>query len=112
MNIKESLEAWIAAANAYNTDEYLEFYLPEAELDDPSVGRKFSGHKGLKHYFDSYFIGYKTQIKITKLEIKGEDSAHLEVAFSGDFPEGNIGGTFDLIFRNGKIAYVKADLIH
>lgn len=112
MDIKKFLEGWIAAANAYNTNQYLDFYLPGAILDDPSVGRKFTGHKGIKEYFDSYFIGYKTQTRIVDLVIRDDDRAHLQVAFTGDFPEGNIGGTFDFLFKDGKIAFVKADLVH
>jgi ketosteroid isomerase-like protein len=112
MDIKRFLKAWIAAANAYDTDQYLSFYLTDAVLDDPSVGRKFTGHKGIKTYFNSYFIDYKTQTKIIKLNIENEDRAHVKVAFSGEFPEGHIRGTFDLVFRNGKIAHVTADLIH
>jgi hypothetical protein len=38
--------------------------------------------------------------------------AHLEVEFTGNFPEGKIGGTFDFKFVDGKIVYVFADLIH
>ncbi|RYJ42398.1 hypothetical protein NU09_2184 [Flavobacterium beibuense] len=37
---------------------------------------------------------------------------NLEVEFTGDFPERVIRGSFDLLFKNNKIAYVKADLIH
>lgn len=40
------------------------------------------------------------------------ESAHLEVQFSGNFAEGKIGGIFDFKFKNGKIAFVKADLTH
>ena len=45
------------------------------------------------------------------LVIKDGCQAHLEVEFKGDFPEGKIWGTFDFIFKNGKIAYLKADLM-
>ena len=112
MDIQHFIENWIAAGNQYDTNKYLGFYLPGAILDDPSVGRKFIGHEGIKEYFESYFIGYKTQTKISNLDIKDEENAHLEVVFTGDFPEGKIGGTFDFIFKQGRIAFVKADLLH
>lgn len=112
MEVKKLIENWIAAANAYDKAEYLRFYLPDAILDDPSVGRKFVGHKGIGSYFDSYFIGYNTQTVLVDVVIVDETHAHVEVAFSGDFPEGNIGGTFDLTFKGGRIAFVRADLIH
>jgi len=46
----------------------------------------------------SYFIGYKTQTELRKLEIK-ENSAYLVVEFTGDFPEDKIGGSFDFTFK-------------
>jgi ketosteroid isomerase-like protein len=110
MDITNFIHNWINASNQYDTQKYLEFYLPDAILDDPSVGRKFVGHKGIRNYFESYFIGYNTQTRIVKLDIKDADHAHLEVAFTGDFPEGNIGGIFDFSFKEDKISFVKADL--
>jgi len=112
MNIQTIINDWIAASNAFDTEKYLSFYLPNAILNDPSVGRKFIGHKGIKEYFDSYFIGYHTHTKQVNLSITDEENAHLEVEFTGDFPEGKIGGIFDFIIKSGKIAFVKADLIH
>jgi len=111
MNIETFIKEWIAVGNSYNTEKYLEFYNQNAVLDDPSVGKKFIGHSGIKYYFVSYFIGYKTQTELRKLEIK-EDSAYLEVQFTGDFPEGKIGGSFDFVFKYNKIEFVRADLIH
>lgn len=112
MNITTLISDWIATGNAFDTEKYLGFYLPDAVLDDPSVGRKFIGHKGIKKYFDSYFIGYNTRSEIIKLEIIDNEHAHLEVEFTGSFPEGKIGGTFDFKFKGAKIAHVKADLLH
>lgn len=112
MDIQIFITEWIAASNAFNTEKYLSFYLPDAVLDDPSVGRKFEGHKGIQQYFDNYFIGYNTHTQQVNLKIADEKNAHLEVQFSGDFPKGKIGGTFEFKFENGKITFVKADLIH
>lgn len=111
MNIVKFIDGWLAAANRFDTSHYLEYYLPDAILDDPSVGNKFSGHKGIKKYFDAYFIGYQTQTKIVKLTIQDANHVLLEVAFEGNFPEGNINGTFEFTFRNEKIALAKADLV-
>lgn len=110
MDIKAFLSDWLEISNSYNTENYLAKYLEDAVLDDPSVGRKFEGHKGIREYYTSYFIGYKTQTKLVKLDIQ-ENNAHLEVEFTGEFPEGKIGGIFDFTFQNQKIATVKADLI-
>jgi len=111
-DIKNFLASWINAGNKYSTEEYLHFYLPDAVLDDLSVGRKFKGHKGVKEYFERYFIEYQTQTEKVNVIIRDDEHAHLEVAFTGNFPEGTIGGIFDLTFREGKIAFVKADLVH
>lgn len=110
MDIKTFLIDWIAISNSYNTEKYLEKYLDDAVLDDPSVGRKFVGHKGIREYYVSYFIRYKTQTKWTKLDVQ-DNAAYMEVEFTGEFPEGQIGGKFDFTFKNGKIETVKADLI-
>lgn len=111
MNIEQFIDQWILASNSYDTVKYLEFYHKDAVLDDPSVGRKFIGQDGIKDYFDSYFIGYKTQTKKMILAVNNETQAHLEVEFTGDFPEGKIGGTFDFVFREDKIVFVKAELM-
>ena|ERR1700712_3888019 len=110
MDIEAFLLDWIAVSNSYDTEKYLEKYLKDAVLDDPSVGRKFVGHTGIRNYFTDYFIGYNTQTKLVKLKIE-KNKAHLEVEFTGEFPEGKIGGMFDFIFKEQKIATVKADLM-
>lgn len=110
MDIKSFISEWIRLSNAFETDTYLDKYNTDAVLDDPSVGRKFIGHEGVRNYFKSYFIGYNTQTRLVKMDI-GDNQAQLEVEFTGSFPEGKIGGTFDMVFKAGKIATVKADLL-
>nr|WP_294869691.1 nuclear transport factor 2 family protein [uncultured Pedobacter sp.] len=110
MDIKSFISDWISLSNAFDTNKYLQKYNPDAILDDPSVGRKFIGHAGIKDYFTSYFIGYNTHTRLIKLDINNNE-AHLEVEFTGEFPEGKTSGIFDMIFKDGKIATVKADLI-
>lgn len=112
MNIKTFIDDWIEAGNVFDTTKYLNFYLINAVLDDPSVGRKFLGHEGIEDYFNSYFIGYNTYTEIISLNISDELHVSLKVKFTGDFPEGEIGGTFEITFKNNKISYLKADLIH
>lgn len=111
MQIQTFINDWLAASNDFNIRRYLEFYLPEAILTDPSVERTFNGQTGIKEYFHNYFITYRTQTKQLSLEIKSQDHVYLEVEFNGDFPEGKIKGSFHFIFKNNKIASVKADLI-
>ncbi|KUJ61291.1 hypothetical protein AR687_13990 [Flavobacteriaceae bacterium CRH] len=112
MNIETFIKELIEAANTFDTKKYLDFYLADAVLNDPSVGRKFLGHEGIEDYFKSYFIGYNTNTEIIKLDILTEKQVFLEVKFTGDFSEQTIGGTFEITFKNDKISYLKADLIH
>jgi SnoaL-like protein len=111
MNIDAFIQDFIAVSNAYDTKSYLEKWQKNAILNDPSVGQVFKGHPGIKKYFEDYFIGYKTQTRLVRLNITNENEAHIEVEFTGEFPEGKIGGKFDFTFNDGKIAAAKADLI-
>ncbi len=111
MDIKEFISEWLAFSDAYDTDGYVDMYHKDAVLDDPSVGQKFVGHAGIRRYFETYFIGYKTQTRLVNLDIINDDSARIEVEFTGEFPGGKLGGTFNFIFKDGKIAFVEADLI-
>jgi len=111
MNIKSFIQDFIAVSNAFDTENYLEKWHKNAILDDPSVGQVFKGHSGIQKYFESYFIGYKTKTKVVKMDIINENNVHLEVDFTGNFPGGQIGGTLDFTFKNGKISKAKADLI-
>ncbi|MWB94339.1 nuclear transport factor 2 family protein [Flavobacterium sp. GA093] len=110
MDVKAFLTDWIEVSNSYNTEKYLEKYCKDAVLDDPSVGEKFVGHEGILEYYTSYFIGYKTQTALVKLDISN-NTAYIEVEFKGEFPGGKIGGMFDFTFKEGKIFTVKADLL-
>lgn len=110
-DIESFIAEWINLSNAYDTEAYLDKYHKDAILDDPSVGRKFTGHEGIREYFNSYFIGYNTQTRLVKLEIDENNTAHLEVEFTGTFPEEKLGGLFEMSFKDGKIATVIADLL-
>lgn len=110
MEIKEFIDDLLNKSNDFDTEKYLEKWHENAILDDPSVGQVFKGHSGIRKYFESYFIGYKTKTRLEKLEIISDNEAHIEVEFTGEFPEKKIGGTFDFIFKDGKIDKAKADL--
>lgn len=111
MDIKSFINDWLAASNAHDTNSYLEKYRADATLEDPSVGKIFKGHAGIRTYFEQYFIEYKTRTRLLKLDVVGSNNAFIEVEFTGEFPEGKINGTFEFVFRDDKIASVKADLI-
>ena len=111
MNIENFLKKWIAVSNLYQAENYLEFFHPEAILDDPSVGREFIGHEGILDYFNSYFIGYRTQTKIVDINIRSSSSAVMIVEFTGNFPQKKLGGSFEIYLSGAKISKVLADLI-
>ncbi|WGQ10768.1 nuclear transport factor 2 family protein [Pedobacter gandavensis] len=104
MNIQTLINHWIAAGNAFDTELYLSFYLEDAVLEDPSVGKVFKGRKEIKKYFDSYFIRYNTRTELVSLDLINNSQAHIEVKFSGNFSEGSIRGLFGFTFREGKIS--------
>jgi len=110
MDINAFVNELLAAGNAYDTTGYLKKWHKNAVLSDPSVGQVFKGHSGIQKYFEDYFIGYKTQTRLIKLEIINDETAHIEVEFTGEFPEAKIGGLFDFTFKDGKIASARADL--
>ncbi|WP_276483074.1 nuclear transport factor 2 family protein [Paraflavitalea pollutisoli] len=111
MNIRAFVNDWLSAANAYDMDRWVAYFHPDATLDDPSVGSSFIGHEGIRRYFEDYFIGYNTQTKLVKLTVSGETGAHVLVDFTGGFPGGQVGGTFELTFRHNKIVLAKAELV-
>lgn len=111
MGLRSFITDWLAISNSYDTNKYLEKWHKNATLDDLSIGEVFKGHPGIRKYFENYFIGYKTQTGLVSLDILSESHAHLEVEFTGEFPEGRIGGMFDLTVKDGKIEKAKADLI-
>lgn len=101
---------WITATNTHDVDQYLAFFADDAVLDDPSVGEAFTGKPGIARYFQSYFVGYNTQTRLVSTDAR-ENSLHVEVDFTGDFPGGQTGGTFDITFAGEKLAHVTADLL-
>jgi len=111
MNILVFLTDWIAASNLYQTQRYLDCFLEDAILDDPSVGSTFVGHDGIFEYFNSYFIGYKTQTRLIDVSVKNENHAFVTVEFIGNFPHKRLCGTFDIHFEHNKISKLTANLI-
>lgn len=110
MDLNDFIKDWLWASNSYDTNAYLKMYHEDAALDDVSIGHIFKGHSGIRKYFEDYFIIYKTQTRLVKLNIINPNKVFIEVEFSGEFPEGRIGGTFDFTFKGHKIKTVIASL--
>ena len=111
MDINKFINQWLEFSNAYDTQNYLAMWQEDGILKDPSIGQNSKGHEGIKEYFETYFIGYRTQTKLISLDIISENKAHLLAEFSGDFSESKFNGTFDFTFKDGKIIVAKADLV-
>lgn len=101
---------WIAVTNTHDAASYLAFFTEDAVLDDLSVGEVFEGRDGINEYFQSYFVGYDTQTRLVGTEPR-DGQVHVEVEFTGDFPERRIGGIFDVMLTaDHRIQHVRADL--
>jgi len=105
MDIKIFVQEFIAAINAYDTKKYLDLWQEDAVLEDKSIKQLYKSQEGVKKYFEKYFVGYKTQTRLIKLSIVNEQQAHVEVQFTSY----NQPGTFDFVFKEGKIASAVAD---
>ena len=106
----EIIGDWITATNTHDVQAYLSFFTDEPVLDDPSVGSEFRGRDGVAAYYESYFIGYDTQTRLISTEQRS-GSVHADVHFTGSFPGGQTGGTFDITFDDrGLIQHIRADL--
>lgn len=101
---------WIAATNTHESDAHLGHFIEDAVLDDISVGRVFAGQAEIDEYFQSYFVGYATRTQLLSAESR-DGYIHVEVDFTGTFPEGRVGGIFDVrLTADNKIQHVRADL--
>lgn len=103
------IESWIDAANAFDTARFLAFFTADAVLDDPGVDR-FEGVDRIAEYFRDYFIGYRTTTRLVEIADDGT-RAFVTVHFTGEFPGGETGGTFDIRFTGDRFAEVNADLL-
>lgn len=105
MDIKIFVQEFIAAGNAYDTKKYLDMWQKDAVLEDKSIKQVYNGQEGIKKYFDKYFVKYKTQTRLIKLNIINDHQAQIDVQFTSY----NQTGTFDFVFKDGKIASAIAD---
>jgi ketosteroid isomerase-like protein len=105
MDVKTFIQEFIAAGNAYDTKRYLDMWQKDAVLEDKSIKQVYKGQEGVKKYFEKYFVKYKTQTRLIKLNVINDHQANIDVQFTSY----NQTGTFDFIFKDGKIASAIAD---
>ncbi len=100
--------ALLAATNAFDTDAAVARFAPDAVIDDPSTGERFTGQHGVRDYVERFFVGYHTAsvlLSVTPLE---DGRARARVDFTGDF--GHEIGRLDLTADDGLITRIDADL--
>lgn len=107
--LRETADALIAPTNAFDVKTALALFTPDAVIDDPSTGRHFEGHEGIRDYIERYFIGYHTVTRFLSIETTKETQGRVRVDFTGDF--GHEIGLRDIsVDADGPITRIDADL--
>jgi len=112
-NISQLLESWIESGNQFDTQSYVNYFDDNAIIDEKAVGTKIKGKPAIAEYFETYFIGYKTQTAITNLTVEDTTHASIEVHFKGEFPQKELDGWFNLTFNDmgDKIIFAETGFI-
>jgi ketosteroid isomerase-like protein len=107
--LRQIADAFIAATNAFDVEAALALFANSAVIDDPSTGRRFEGHDGVRDYVGRFFVGYQTVTSLLSFELTGNRKARLRVDFSGDF--GHEVGLLEILTDPaGQIVRIDADL--
>lgn len=107
--LQATVEAFIAAINAFDINAALSLFASGAVIDDPSTGHRFIAHAGIRDYLTRYFIGYRTVTRLLSIKDLRDGRARTRVDFSGDF--GHEIGLLDMTFNpGGWIVRIDADL--
>lgn len=103
-----TVNTFVKHTNAFQVEEALLLFAPDAVIDDESVGAKFRGSGGVRRYLERYFVGYHTKTEVVSIEDVGQ-AVLVRVDFNGDF--GHETGRLDFTFdAQGRIALLQADL--
>jgi len=103
------VRAFIAAANNFDTQKVLDLFAADAVIEDVSVGEKFEQAEGIKKYFVTFFIGYRTSTQLLSVKETGPENILAKVDFTGDF--GHETGWLNIRFNDaGLIEHIDADL--
>lgn len=107
--LQETVERFIATANAFDVDAALALFAPDAVIDDPSTGHRFVGHAGIGDYLTRYFVGYRTVTRLLSIAALENGRMRVRVDFTGDFGH-EIGLLNMTIHPGGLIRRIDADL--
>ena len=103
------VETFIQGANAFDIERVLALFAQNAVIDDVSVGDAFTGHDGVRLYFEQFFVGYNTASRLLSLERPDDRNAVVRLDFTGDFGH-EIGILKIMINSDGLIERIDADL--
>ncbi len=100
---------FIATINAFDVEAALALFAPDAVIDDPSTGRRFVAHAGIRDYLTRYFVGYHTVTQLLSIAGLNDDRTQIRVDFTGDF--GHEIGVLDMTVNpDGRIIRIDAEL--
>ncbi len=83
--LEHIVHQFIAGANRFDTQSFLDLFAADSVIEDVSVGEKFESISGIKEYFVTFFIGYHTSTKLVSLEHTDPGKIVAKVDFTGDF---------------------------
>ena len=55
--LRPLVDAFIAAANAFDVDAVTALFATDAVIDDPSTGHRFEGRAGVRDYIERVVLG-------------------------------------------------------
>lgn len=107
--MKNLIQQFVAAANAFDVEAALALFAPDAVIDDVDVGEKFENTAGVRKYLESFFVGYHTASKLESVDVFNDRQAKAQLDFTGDF--GHETGALDITTNaDGLIVTVHASL--
>lgn len=109
IDIKNTIEEFILATNAFDVDRAIGYFAKTAIIDDVSVGDTFERIAGVRRYLQQFFVGYNTVTKLESIEIINAYQAKVKVDFTGNFGH-ETGGLDVTINTEGLITKVDAYL--
>ena len=71
-DVPEPVATLIDAANAHDTQAFLDSLAADAVVDD--WGREFRGHEAIRGWSDREFIGVRVSLDITEAERSGDET--------------------------------------
>jgi len=100
---------YIKASNEHDMESYLNTFAKEGIIKEESVGSLLVGSEEIGHYFETYFINYRTTTEILEYRVN-TNVIDMRVLFTGDFPGNKVIGSYQFVVENDQIVKLTADL--